>query len=174
MTPSDAKVRLEAEKEVISLPEVAPAEMVPRPTLPPADIGSILHPLLQEAVTTYRPVKPLGRPFPQAVVKGKVKLQGRDSALGSYVAIGDRMAFVELDGGFEVEAPQRRFDLHLMAPGYLTVTIKNIQLQARRSLTLPQVTLTFGDVNADGVIDIYDLALAAGNFGATARTQHHP
>lgn len=174
MTPSDTNVRLDAEKEAISLPEIAPQEIVPLPTLPPPDIGFLTHPLVQGEVTTYRPVKPLTRPFIQAVVRGTVKLQGRHNALGSYVAIGEKITFVNRDGSFEMEAPQRRFDIKVMAPGYLTVTITDNHLQAGQSLTLPQVTLTFGDVNADGVIDIYDLAVAAGNFGTTARTEHQP
>ena len=174
MTPSDTNVRLDAEKEVISFPGVVPVEIVPLPTLPPPDIGTLLHPLVQEAVTTYRPVNPLSRPFSAAIVRGKISLQGRHSSLGSYVAIGNKITFVDRDGSFKMEAPQRRFDIKLMAPGYLTVTITDNHIEAGQSLNLPQVTLTFGDVNADGVVDIYDLAVAAGNFGATSRAEPEP
>ncbi len=41
-------------------------------------------------------------------------------------------------------------------------------------MTVPELTLSFGDSNGDGRIDILDLSIAAGNFGVTVKELSPP
>ena len=98
-----------------------------------------------------------------------MKLQGRESSLGSYIQIGDEVNFVDADGTFRSAAPSGTIDIYVRAPGYIPVLIPNATINPGELLTVPEMTLPFGDANGDGRIDIYDLSLAAGNFGNTIR-----
>ena len=107
-------------------------------------------------------------------VHGRVRLQGRDSSLGSYVEIGDRIAFADRQGSFVAQQPTDNFDLTISAPGYLSVTFRNLVPEPEGVLVIPTVTLPFGDGDGNGVVDIYDIALAAMNFGESAGTATLP
>jgi hypothetical protein len=45
------------------------------------------------------------------------------------------------------------------------VRVPNVTINPGEMLTLPELTLPFGDANGDGRIDILDLSIAASNFG---------
>lgn len=101
-------------------------------------------------------------------IQGRVELQGRTSSLGSYVEVGGQVTFADRQGYFQIQRPAGNFDLIVSAPGYLSHVIHDIRLEPEDILVMPEVTLLFGDADGDGVIDIYDLSVAAGNYGRTA------
>ncbi len=106
-------------------------------------------------------------PLEKSFVQGKVTLQGRHDSRGAYIEVGTNVFFAGREGAFEFEVPQEPFTLRVQAPGYTMVTIRNVTVAAGQTLTIPEITLTFGDANGDGKVTIYDLALVAGNFGQT-------
>ena len=97
-----------------------------------------------------------------------MKLQGRADSLGGFVQVEGEVYFLESDGAFQVEAP-RGSNIYIRAPGYVSTLVSNIKGNPDVVVTIPALTLPFGDANGDGRIDIYDLSLAAGNFGNTIR-----
>ncbi len=101
-------------------------------------------------------------------IRGRIKLQGRISSLGSYVEIGGQVTFVDRHGYFLIERPAGSFNLKASAPGYLSHEIRNINVEPGDTLVMPMVTLPFGDADGDGIVDILDLTVAARNFGQTA------
>ena len=60
-------------------------------------------------------------------------------------------------------------DLYLRAPGYVPVLIPGANINPGELLTIPELTLPFGDANGDGRVDILDLVIAGNNFGDTMR-----
>ena len=121
------------------------------------------------AAASAQPGQGLLDPFRNGEVAGKVHLQQRDSSLGAYVQIGEATHFVAADGSFRVEAAGGVRDIYIRAPGYLSAVIPAATINPGELLTIPELTLPFGDANGDGRIDILDLSIAAGNFGDTTR-----
>ena len=76
--------------------------------------------------------------------------------------------FINSNGSFQVDVPLGS-DIYIRAPGYVSTLVSNIKGNPDVVVTIPALTLPFGDANGDGRIDIYDLSLAAGNFGNTIR-----
>ena len=101
-------------------------------------------------------------------IRGRIKLQGRTSSLGSYVEIGGQVTFADRQGYFEIQRTAGNFDLTARAPGYLSHEVIGISIEPGETVMVPVVTLPFGDADGDGVIDIYDLTVAARNYGRTA------
>lgn len=95
-------------------------------------------------------------------------MQGRADSLGGFVRAEGEVYFVESNGAFQVEAPLGG-DIYIHAPGYVSTLVLDIRGNPGEVVTIPELTLPFGDANGDGRIDIYDLSLAAGNFGDTIR-----
>ena len=123
---------------------------------------------------TYQSGQALARPFAGATITGRIKLQSVSSSLGSYMTIGDKVTFADRDGRFEASAPTETFDLYIRAPGHIPVIVPDITLDSGESLAIPEVTLLFGDGNGDGIVNIYDLAVAAFNYGESVRTLKAP
>ncbi len=107
-------------------------------------------------------------------IRGRIKLQGRASSLGSYVETGGQVMFADRQGRFVMERPPGNFDLTVSAPGYLSLTIWDISLETDDVVVIPTVTLPFGDADGDGVINIYDLTVAARNYGQTTSGMWFP
>ena len=126
------------------------------------------------AAASAQPGQGLLDPFRNGEVAGKVHLQQRDSSLGAYVQIGEATHFVAADGSFRVEAAGGVRDIYIRAPGYLSALIPAATINPGELLTIPELTLPFGDANGDGRIDILDLSIAAGNFGDTTRRMPAP
>ena len=124
-------------------------------------LQKLTKPLIETLAVSLNPAE-------NGTIRGRIKLQGRTSSLGSYVEVGDQITFVDRLGYFLIQRPAGNFDLTASAPGYLSHEIRRISVEPGDTLVLPVVTLPFGDVDGDGVIDIYDLAVAAGNYGQTA------
>jgi hypothetical protein len=74
---------------------------------------------------------------------------------------------VDSNGNFQILVPSGTFDVLIDAPGYIPVRVPNVTINPGEMLTLPELTLPFGDANGDGRIDILDLSIAASNFGET-------
>ena len=111
--------------------------------------------------------------IPLIRVNGRVKLQGRDDSLGGFLEVDGEVYFVNSNGSFQVDVP-RGSDIHINAPGYISAIVLNVTGNPGEPVTIPRLTLPFGDANGDGRIDIYDLSLAAGNFGDTVREMPPP
>ncbi len=141
-----------------------------------ADPLSRLH--VFGGAATYQPGQAMARPLVETTIdgtiRGRIKLQNDSNSLGAYVTIGDEVTFADRDGRFEAPAPTETFDLYIGAPGHIPVLINGFTLDSRESLEIPEVTLLFGDANSDGVVNIYDLAVAAFNYGETIRTVPAP
>ena len=126
------------------------------------------------AAASAQPGQGLLDPFRNGEIAGKVHLQQRNSSLGAYVQIGEATHFVAADGSFRVEAAGGVRDIYIRAPGYLSAVIPAATINPGELLTIPELTLPFGDANGDGRIDILDLSIAAGNFGDTTRRMPAP
>lgn len=121
------------------------------------------------AVVSYQPGRVFLNPFRHGEVRGRVKLQNRDSSLGGYVQVGDEVYFLESDGSFRAAVPSGVRDIYIRAPGYVPVLIRRANINPGELLNIPELTLPFGDVNGDSRVDILDLGIAASNFGTTIR-----
>ena len=121
------------------------------------------------AAVSYQSGRGFLNPFRRGEVRGTVRLQSRDSSLGSYVQIGREVYFLEAGGAFRASAPSGFQDIYIRAPGYVPVLIPRVNINPGELLTIPELTLPFGDANGDGRVDILDLSIAAGNFGSTLR-----
>ncbi len=116
----------------------------------------------------------LQNPFELGEIRVKVHLQERQSSLGAYVTVGSRIFFAEADGNCNVMVPMGVYDLTIRAPGYVSARVPGVRLGVGEAMTVPELTLPFGDSNGDGRIDILDLSIAAGNFGATVKELSPP
>ena len=76
---------------------------------------------------------------------------------------------VERDGRFNLLIPEGTYDISIWAPGYIAINLPNVEIISGQAVTVPELTLPFGDANGDGRVDILDLSMAAGNFGATVQ-----
>ena len=116
----------------------------------------------------------LQNPFELGHIRGVIRLEGRGSSTGAHVIVGGQTFFAREDGSFDATVPMGNYDMEIRAPGYVSVRITGIQLGIGGEVTIPELTLPFGDANGDGRIDIFDLSIAAGNFGATAKRYSLP
>ena len=121
------------------------------------------------AVVSYQPGRVFLNPFRHGEVRGRVKLQNRESSLGGYVQVGTEVYFLESDGRFRAAVPSGVRDIYISAPGYVPVLVRRANINPGELLTIPELTLLFGDANGDSRVDIVDLSIAASNFGATIR-----
>ena len=110
-------------------------------------------------------------PFRRGEVIGRVRLEGSKSSRGAFLDIGGEVHYVERDGTFLAAVAAGTVDIYLRAPGYVPVLIPGVAVAPGDRVTIPDLTLPFGDANGDGVIDIHDLSIAAGNYGATIETK---
>ena len=113
-------------------------------------------------------------PFRHGEVKGKVKLDYQDSSLGAFLEAGDLRFFAAKDGSFHGMVPFGKVDLAIRAPGFLPVVIPDATINPGEVLTIPLVTLPFGDGDGNGHINMVDFAVAARNFGFTVREMDLP
>jgi hypothetical protein len=90
------------------------------------------------------------------------------------VQVGDGAHRAERDGRFNLLLPEGTYDISIWSPGYIAVNLPNVEIKSGQVLTVPELTLPFGDANGDGRIDILDLSIAAGNLGATVQELQLP
>ncbi|MBQ3125859.1 MAG: hypothetical protein IJC15_02210, partial [Clostridia bacterium] len=62
------------------------------------------------------------------------------------------------------------YDLRIIKGGHLTATVTGITVDGTSNVTLDPITLSAGDLNGDGVINVADVALlrTADNYGKSA------
>ena len=142
-------------------------------TLTSPSVATLSHPrqelFIGGAVVSYQPGRVFLNPFRRGEVRGRVKLQSRKDSRGGYVQVGNEVHFLEADGSFRAAIPSGVQDLYIRAPGYVSALIPGANINPGELLTLPELTLPFGDANGDGRVDILDLAIAGNNFGDTIR-----
>ena len=101
-------------------------------------------------------------------------MEERESSIGAHAIVGGQTFFAQENGAFDATVPMGNYEMEIRAPGYVSVRITGIRLGIGGEVTIPQLTLPFGDANGDGRIDIFDLSIAAGNFGATSKEYSLP
>ena len=152
---------------------IGPAQGKLTGTLSPPSMATVGQPrqelFIGGAVVSYSPRRVFLNPFRRGEVRGRVKLQSRDDSWGGYVQVGNEVYFLEADGRFRAAIPSGVQDIYIRAPGYVPVLIPRARINPGELLTIPELTLPFGDANGDGRVDILDLSIAAGNFGDTIR-----
>jgi hypothetical protein len=132
------------------------------------------------ADATFQPSAPLQNPFGQqnpigqGEVQGTVHLEGLSSSLGGFVKVGEDIHFLDSDGSFRFMASSGTVDIIIQAPGHIPILIPNTQINPGDTLSIPELTLPFGDGNGDGKVDILDLSRAADNFGETTEEMTLP
>ncbi|MDO8491976.1 MAG: hypothetical protein Q7T04_08195, partial [Dehalococcoidia bacterium] len=99
-----------------------------------------------------------------------VRMQGRGSLSGVAVYVNGNRAQPSITdvniliGGI----PEGDSTISLEMPGYLKAERTGVSVAYAQTTTLPPVALLGGDANNDGIIDVADLVLAAGQFGPSA------
>ena len=137
----------------------------------PAGLGSFF---LANTDAEFSPEFTFRNPFLQGQLRGLTHLEGRTDSWGIMVQVGEVAHRVERDGRFNLLLPEGTHDISIWAPGYIAVNLPNVEIKSGQVLTVPELTLPFGDANGDGRIDILDLSIAAGNFGATVQELELP
>ena len=123
---------------------------------------------------TFGTSNALEDPFQNGEVRGTVLLDYQSSSLGAYLAAGDLIFFANPDGSFHGMVPAGTLDLEVRAPGFLSVVMPGVLINPGETLTIPQVTLPFGDGDSDGTINIVDFAVVARNYGFTVHRMDPP
>jgi hypothetical protein len=81
--------------------------------------------------------------------------------------VGQDVHFLDADGSFKFMASSGTVDIIIQAPRHLPILISDAQINPGEVLSIPELTLPFGDSNGDSKVDILDLSMAADNFGET-------
>ena len=137
--------------------------------------GSALQKIfVANADATFGTSNALEDPFQDGEVRGTVLLDYQSSSLGAYLAAGDLIFFANPDGSFHGMVPAGTLDLEVLAPGFLSVVMPGVLINPGETLTIPQVTLPFGDGDSDGHINIVDFAVVARNYGFTVHRMDPP
>ena len=122
----------------------------------------------------FSPEVILRDPFLQGQLRGLTHLEGRPNSWGVMVQVGEVAHRVERDGRFNLLLPEGTYDISIWSPGHIAVNLPNVEIESGQVVTVPELTLPFGDANGDGRIDILDLSMAAGNFGSTIQELELP
>lgn len=93
-------------------------------------------------------------------------MQGNPKERGIVVAV-DSGTTLRLDasGTLRLELSPGIYTLTVSHTGYLASRASEIQVISNETVELAELTLSAGDANGDGAVDIADAALVAGNFG---------
>lgn len=92
------------------------------------------------------------------IVVGRVLLQGRSNHAGALVSSAGRSSTTRDDGSFRIEQiPAGVCELNVQMAGYLLHRQSGLTIDPGTTLTLPDILLRAGDVNGDGVVNLFDL-----------------
>ena len=136
--------------------------------------NALLKIFVANADATFGTSNALKDPFQNGEVRGTVLLDYQSSSSGAYLAAGDLRFFANPDGSFHGMIPAGTLDLEVRAPGFLPVVMPGVLINPGETLTIPQVTLPFGDGDSDGHINIVDFAVLARNYGFTVHWMDPP
>ena len=141
------------------------ATSVPIPTQTSLPTSTPTHTLVP--TPAYTPT-PMGTPVPgTGILVGRVLLQGRSRHAGSVISMGGHSGTTQDDGGFRVQnIPPGLHDLSVQMPGYIQYRQSGLTLEPDQTLTLPEIALHAGDINGDGVVDLFDLVSISTRYGA--------
>lgn len=99
-------------------------------------------------------------------ISGMVLLQGRTDHSGTTVYFGGQSATTSATGAFVIEVEEGTTGtLVAIHDGYLRAL--GAAITVNDDVTPAQVTLRGGDATGDGAVDIFDLALIAGQYGTS-------
>ncbi len=88
--------------------------------------------------------------------------------------MGNANHFAAADGSFHFLVPCLNYELLIQSPGYVPVRIPVAAIKSGEVVSIPELTLPFGDANGDGRIDILNLSIAAGNVWVTVTEMSLP
>ena len=118
----------------------------------------------------------LSDPFPRDATilsAGRgVLLQGtHGDSSGAFLRVNGEDHFAGVDGTFSFGVAPGSVIIRIRAPGYLPVIVKSLSgsdvvLNGSELLTIPELTMVYGDANGDGVVNSKDISLGSRNFGA--------
>ena len=160
--------------EILAFGSGAQAEYTFSPTVITSSLAPLESLFAANSQATFGSGFSLQNPFELGHIRGVIRLEERESSTGAHVIVGGQTFFAREDGAFDATVPMGNYDVEMRAPGYVSVRITGIRLGIGGEVTIPGLTLPFGDANGDGRIDIFDLSIAAGNFGATAKRYSLP
>lgn len=98
-----------------------------------------------------------------ALIKGKVRFQGREDNFGAKVCLGEQETQTSGEGLFSLFSPPGQAKIKISMPGYLPAQ-RELQLIAGEILNLPEVTLLGGDADENEIVDLKDLKRIATDF----------
>jgi len=103
------------------------------------------------------------------LLRGRVLLQGRSDYTGVALIVGDVTTVTTGgDGRYRIEGlSPGDYAVWVRMPGYLETSREDILIPPGAEITLPDVTLRAGDVNADCAVDLFDLIAVAGSLAST-------
>lgn len=98
-----------------------------------------------------------------------VHIQGGSGSTWAFLLVGDQVHFVSEDGSFDFLIVPGIYSMEIKAPGYLAVNIvstsgSDVALNAGDGITIPELTLVYGDANGAGSVDMRDLSVGASNM----------
>lgn len=70
------------------------------------------------------------------------------------------------DGTFNVNLDDGEYDVYIDVEGYLDYIIKNVKITPNKTISLAAKTLTPGDVNKDGIVNITDVSILEENYAS--------
>ena len=83
-------------------------------------------------------------------------LEGQPSSSGPYVSVGNANHFAAADGGSHFLVPGWNYELLIQSQGYVPVRIPVAAINSAEVVSIPELTLPFGDAYGDGRIGILE------------------
>ena len=102
-------------------------------------------------------------------VVGRVMLQGRSNHQGATISVSGRSAITSADGSFTIESvPAGTRELCAQMAGYLPYSLSGLIVYAGRVVVLSDIVLYAGDINGDGLVNLFDLVAVSIRYGTQA------
>jgi hypothetical protein len=99
-------------------------------------------------------------------IEGNVQLQGRTDHSGAAVSAGGETTLSAVDGSFRIEgvaAGAQRVDAAMA--GYLRSQLPGLLVYEGQVTLAPTLQLLAGDINGDGVVNLFDLVAVSSRYG---------
>lgn len=100
------------------------------------------------------------------IIIGRVLLQGRNNHSGVSVSVSEYNHTTGTDGTFRFErVPAGMYELRVQMAGYLQHRQSGLTIDQNETMTLPDILLRAGDINGDGVVNLFDLVALSTHYG---------